>query len=95
MACPGGCIDGGGTIRIKNSYLSRSKARMASIYKIDQHRKLRRSHENPDVIRLYDQYLGEPGSEVAHELLHTVYRNRKKDPPTETITEIWKKVKLG
>lgn len=95
MACPGGCIDGGGTIRIKNDYLTRAKARMASIYRIDQKRKLRRSHENPDVIRLYSEYLRKPGSEMAHELLHTSYRNRKAQPKGENITEIWKKVKLG
>lgn len=95
MACPGGCIDGGGTIRLKNSYLSNARSRIASIYQIDQNRKLRRSHENPDVIRLYDEFLAKPGSEMAHELLHTSYKNRKVKPATETITEIWKKVKLG
>lgn len=95
MACPGGCIDGGGTIRLKNGYLSSAKPRIASIYQIDQNRPLRRSHENPDVIRLYDEFLARPGSEMAHELLHTCYKNRKVKPAMETITEIWKKVKLG
>ncbi len=95
MACPGGCIDGGGTIRIKNGYLTHARERMEGIYTIDRTRPIRQSHENPDVIRLYDEYLGEPNGELAHHLLHTEYTNRKRKPVPKNVSQIWKLVKLG
>ena len=95
MACPGGCIDGGGTARIKNSYLSHAAARAKTVYQIDRARVYRQSHENPDVIRLYDEFLGKPNSELAHHLLHTYFTDRAKAPDPETISQIWKLVKLG
>lgn len=74
MCCPGGCIDGGG------QPLPRSRevleARMKAVYEIDRGKTLRRSHENPGVKALYDEYLGEPNSHRAHELLHTRYTER-------------------
>ncbi len=95
MACPGGCVDGGGTIRSKFNYLQFAQRRAAGIYSIDAKRKIRQSHNNPDVIRLYKEFLGKPLSEKAEELLHTVYHDRKAQPKRRTITDIWKEVKLG
>ncbi len=81
MACKGGCIGGGGQpipttdeIRLKRSN---------ALYKDDEERKIRKSHENPYIKKLYEEYLGKPGSEKAHHLLHTHYVKR----------ELWEKVK--
>ena len=71
MACPGGCIGGGGQpIGTTNAI---RKKRIAALYKIDQNMPIRKSHENPDIITLYKDFLGEPLSEKSHELLHTTY----------------------
>ena len=71
MACPGGCIGGGGQpIGTTNAV---RKKRIAALYKIDKDMPIRKSHENPDIITLYKDFLGEPLSEKAHELLHTTY----------------------
>ena len=93
MACPGGCINGGGTPRLHNTYLSRNEARMAGIYGVDEERPLRQSHKNPEVIRLYDEFLGEPNSHKAHELLHTNYADRKVAPRRENVLDIWEHLK--
>lgn len=75
MACPGGCINGGGQPMSCND--SSIKLRRAEgLYKSDSELPIRKSHENPDVKRLYDEYLGAPNSHKAHELLHTHYKNR-------------------
>ncbi|AKI96921.1 NADH-dependent [FeFe] hydrogenase, group A6 [Kosmotoga pacifica] len=75
MACPGGCIGGGGQPKSnKPGYLEK---RMEAIYSIDEMSTLRKSHENPAVLKLYEEYLGEPLSHLSHELLHTHYRDRK------------------
>ena len=75
MACPGGCIGGGGQpLHHGNSALL--KARSQAIYQEDEHKPLRKSHENPDIIKLYEEYLGKPLSEKAHHLLHTHYFNK-------------------
>jgi NADH-quinone oxidoreductase subunit G len=71
MACRGGCIGGGGQPYGATDAIR--KQRIAGIYKDDSQRVLRRSHENPAVKALYDDYLGKPLSEKAHELLHTNY----------------------
>ncbi|MGA1976832.1 MAG: NADH-dependent [FeFe] hydrogenase, group A6 [Bacteroidales bacterium] len=71
MACPGGCIGGGGQ-PIPTSLEIRKK-RMRAIYSEDEHMTLRKSHENPDVIAIYKEFLGKPNSHVSHELLHTHY----------------------
>jgi NADP-reducing hydrogenase subunit HndD len=71
MACPGGCIGGGGQ-PIPTSMEIR-KSRMKAIYSEDEHMVLRKSHENPDVIGIYKEFLGKPNSHVSHELLHTHY----------------------
>lgn len=75
MACPGGCLGGGGQPIPTNNEV-REKRRKA-IYEIDRNKKLRKSHENPYINKLYEEYLGEPGSHKAHELLHTNYINRE------------------
>lgn len=76
MACPGGCIGGGGQpVHHGNSEIL--KARAAALYREDAGKPLRKSHENPYIIQLYEEFLGRPMSETAHHLLHTKYFNRK------------------
>ena len=76
MACPGGCVNGGGQpivpSNIKNFIDVRAK-RAEALYNLDANNSKRRSHENESVQKLYAEYLGEPGSERAHHLLHTTY----------------------
>jgi len=74
MACPGGCIGGGGQ-PIPTSLKIREK-RMKAIYAEDVHMVLRKSHENPDVIAIYKEFLEKPNSHKSHELLHTHYVER-------------------
>lgn len=74
MACPGGCIGGGGQ-PIPTSMEIR-KNRMKAIYSEDEHMVLRKSHENPDVIAIYKEFLDKPNSHKSHELLHTHYVER-------------------
>ncbi len=74
MACPGGCIGGGGQpYGVDNE---RRKLRIAGLYQDDRERTVRHSHENPEVIRVYADYLGEPLGPRAHQLLHTRYTAR-------------------
>ena len=73
MACPGGCINGGGQPYINADRAEALKRRMEGLYAEDAGKPIRLSHENPDIKKLYAEYLGEPGSEKAHHLLHTVY----------------------
>ncbi len=77
MACPGGCIGGGGQ-PLHHGDSSILKARAKAIYTEDQGKSIRKSHENPSIKKLYEEYLGEPLSEKAHELLHTHYFDRRK-----------------
>ncbi|MCK5066649.1 MAG: iron hydrogenase small subunit, partial [Bacteroidales bacterium] len=77
MACPGGCIGGGGQ-PLHHGDASILKARTKAIYAEDEGKVLRKSHENPYIQKLYKEYLGEPLSEKAHELLHTHYFDKKK-----------------
>ncbi|NMB26400.1 MAG: 2Fe-2S iron-sulfur cluster binding domain-containing protein [Firmicutes bacterium] len=76
MACPGGCIGGGGQPIPTNTAIR--KERMAGIYAADQDMPLRKSHENPGIKILYEEFLGEPLGEKSHELLHTPYVPRSK-----------------
>ena len=76
MACPGGCVDGGGTCRMKGDYHPGARARQQGLYAIDREMPRRQSHLNPQVRKLYDDFLGEPNSHKAHELLHTHYSDR-------------------
>ena len=74
MACPGGCIGGGGQ-PIPTNLQIRQK-RMKAIYSEDEHMVLRKSHENPDVIAIYKEFLDQPNSHKSHQLLHTHYVER-------------------
>ncbi len=73
MACPGGCIGGGGGPRPTDQ--ERRKKRAEALYQLDRDLPLRKSHENPAIQALYKD-LGEPGGELAHKLLHTHYQSR-------------------
>ena len=81
MACPGGCIMGGGQ-PIKSSKIRAEvdvqKLRANALYSIDEKSTIRKSHENPIIKKIYKEYLGNPGSKLAHELLHTKYTPREK-----------------
>ncbi len=80
MACPGGCVNGGGQphvpSKIRNAVDVRA-VRGASLYNIDASKGIRKSHENPMIIKLYDEWYGQPGSEKAHYALHTSYVARE------------------
>ena len=76
MACPGGCIGGGQPYH--NGKISILKERSKGLYQIDKNKKLRKSYQNPYIKKLYQEYLGEVGSEKAKELLHTSYKARPK-----------------
>ena len=76
MACPGGCINGGGQPSIKGDTSILERRRQA-LYEIDGSEAIRMSHENPSIKKLYEEFLTEPGSELAHKLLHTHYTERE------------------
>jgi NADP-reducing hydrogenase subunit HndD len=76
MSCPGGCIGGGGQ-PLHHGDSDVLKARMAAIYREDAGKAIRKSHENPDILKLYEEFLGAPLSHRAHELLHTNYFDRQ------------------
>ena len=81
MACPGGCIMGGGQpIRSskERATIEIRKLRADCLYSIDEKSTIRKSHENPVVLKMYEDYLGEVGGHRAHELLHTSYVEREK-----------------
>ena len=94
MACPGGCVDGGGTLRSKKAYLSNALKRRETLFGIDRSRKVRQSHNNPQVQALYKDYLGRPYSEKAHYLLHTFYSDRRREM-THTVNEIWNEITMS
>ena len=74
MACPGGCVGGGGQMYGLDD--ERIKKRISAIYRLDKGRRVRLSYKNPQVAKLYEDYLEKPGSHRAHELLHTSYSSR-------------------
>ncbi len=80
MACPGGCIGGGGQPyptggrHVLDPEINRMRA--SALYRIDEAKTVRKSHENPFIRKLYADFLGEPGAAKAHELLHTHYQRR-------------------
>ncbi len=76
MGCPGGCLGGGGQ-PIPTSPEIRKK-RAEAIYSEDSDMKIRKSHENPEVVEIYREFLGEPLSHKSHDLLHTHYKPRKR-----------------
>lgn len=81
MACPGGCITGGGQ-PIKNAKIQEEvdihKKRAEAMYSIDEKSVIRKSHENPVLKQIYKEFLGEPNGELAHKLLHTHYSKKEK-----------------
>jgi NADP-reducing hydrogenase subunit HndD len=89
MGCPGGCVAGGGQPYVKPCFLPNEDSdildtykskRAAALYSEDESKVLRASHKNPQIIELYKQFLGEPNSHKAHELLHTTYAAKEKFP---------------
>ncbi len=78
MTCPGGCIGGGGQPRFTDN--SVREARIAAIYREDEGKPIRKSHANPAVMALYEEFLGQPLGERSHELLHTKYAERSRVP---------------
>ncbi len=81
MGCPGGCVTGGGQPIVsaaKRMECDPKALRAAALYREDAGKALRKSHENPSIKKLYDEYLGQPNSHKAHELLHTTYTTRPK-----------------
>jgi iron-only hydrogenase group A len=75
MACYGGCVGGGGQPRYDESEVLLKRA--GALNKEDARKTIRKSHKNPFVIKLYQEYIGEPGGETAHRLLHTWYKKRE------------------
>ncbi len=81
MGCPGGCVNGGGQPiqhAVVRNFVDLRARRAAALYEADKDMPLRKSHENEAVKRLYAEFLGEPGSHKAHEVLHTSYVARPK-----------------
>lgn len=91
MACPGGCMGGGGQPRGKKQYQSSAKARRKGLYDIDRHSDVRQSHNNPLIQKLYEDFLGSPNSSRSHDLLHTHYTGRK-GFVRHTVKEIWDEI---
>lgn len=82
MGCPGGCVTGGGQpiVDARTRYfIDPRAARAAATYSEDESMAIRKSHKNPAVQKLYAEFLGEPNSHIAHELLHTTYVDRSKE----------------
>ena len=79
MGCPGGCVNGGGQpvqSAVVRSFVDLKSARAKSLYEQDKNLPLRKSHENPVLKKIYEEYLGEPGGHTAHQILHTSYVDR-------------------
>lgn len=81
MGCPGGCVTGGGQPIVSSTKRMECDPRVlraAALYREDEGKKIRKSHENPEIKALYADYLGEPNGHKAHQLLHTHYMKREK-----------------
>ncbi|RLD37571.1 MAG: ferredoxin [Bacteroidetes bacterium] len=76
MACPGGCIGGGGQPIPTNEEIR--KKRIEAIYAEDMDKTIRKSHENPEIIKIYKEFLKEPLGHISHKLLHTTYKKRNR-----------------
>ena len=79
MCCPGGCVNGGGQpvqSSVNHSFYDIKKLRAQALYDQDESMPLRKSHLNPVLQKCYEEFLGEPGSHKAHEILHTSYVKR-------------------
>ncbi len=86
MGCPGGCINGGGQPYVRPVFLPNEdhdildtykEKRAQALYSEDERQTLRQSHKNPQILELYEKFLGEPNSHLAHKLLHTSYEARE------------------
>ena len=75
MACPGGCVDGGGQ-PFHHGDFEKVKARGAALYAIDSNKTQRKSHKNEDILTLYANFLGKRGGHEAHEYLHTDFTDK-------------------
>jgi len=89
MGCPGGCINGGGQPYVRSCFLpdedddimeTYKEKRAKALYSEDERQVIRQSHNNPQIIELYERFLGEPNSHKAHELLHTSYAAKERFP---------------
>lgn len=87
MGCPGGCVNGGGQPFVKPVFLPNEEnnildtyreKRANALYSEDERQVLRQSHNNSQIKKLYDEFLGKPNSHKAHELLHTTYNSRER-----------------
>ncbi|MEE0202764.1 MAG: NADH-dependent [FeFe] hydrogenase, group A6, partial [Muricomes sp.] len=79
MCCPGGCVNGGGQPQVHadvRNYEDVRAIRAKALYDNDKAKTIRKSHDNPSIKKLYEEFLGEPGSEKAHHILHTSYVKR-------------------
>ena len=76
MACPGGCLGGGGQPIPTNPEIRRKRAE--AIYAEDEGMPIRKSHQNPEIIKIYKDFLEKPFGEKSHHLLHTKYTERKR-----------------
>ncbi len=85
MACPGGCIGGGGYLPAKNAAVS--EARQAGIHRVDTMLQMHNSQDNPYLKRLYNDVLGEPNEGVAHEILHTSYKSRRRTDSSKMLLQ--------
>jgi len=94
MACPSGCMGGGGQTRAKKSYRESIKARCEALYKLDRNSRVRQSHNNPLIKKLYESYLEQPLSETSHHLLHTHYSDRKQEIRRNILT-VWKETTMS
>ena len=87
MGCMGGCVAGGGQPLIRSFYLENEpcditdnyrEKRAQALYSEDERQVLRQSHNNPQIKKLYEEFLGEPNSHMSHKYLHTTYHAREK-----------------
>ncbi len=81
MCCPGGCVTGGGQPIVSSKdlqYIDVKALRAKALYDEDASKSLRKSHDNPEIKAIYEEFLGEPGGHKAHELLHTTYSAKEK-----------------
>ena len=86
MACPGGCVGGGGQPKTRDP--AAVLKRMGAIYSLDQRSVLRKSHDNPEIQKLYEEFLKKPGGELSHELLHTRYTDKSHETlPAYSVAE--------
>ena len=92
MCCPGGCINGGGQPYVKpmlmpnedkDIYETYRQKRANALYSEDERQQIRQSHNNPQIIELYEKFLGQPNSHLAHELLHTTYNKEREKFPSK------------